>query len=233
MSLSLSLRSRSNSALSLSLSGFGFNPGSALLLGPSAPYGGVAANAAVSTALSGASGGVCALFTNLFWEERMTGEPKYVIMMAMNGALSGLVAITSGCASLEPWAAIVVGVVAGWLYMYASSVLIRLRIDDAVDAIPVHMVSGAWGLIATGLFASPDKLEYTYGSVSPPGLFYSFSTGVDVSLLVNQICALLFIGGWTLFTMIPVFIWLNYRSVFTLYCEGFCALVMLLQIAGT
>ena len=98
----------------------------------------------MSTALAGAAGGVAALFTNLYVEERRTGEPHFSLLMAMNGALSGLVAITAGCAVVEPWAAVVIGIIAGWLYIYASGLLIRLRIDDAVDAIPVHMVNGAW-----------------------------------------------------------------------------------------
>ena len=145
----------------------------------------------------------------MFYEERITGEPKFVIQMAMNGALSGLVAVTSGCALMEPYGAIITGLVAGWLYMLSSALLIKLRIDDAVDAIPVHMVNGCWGLIATGLLASPRLLELTYGSNSSdhPGLFYG-GTG---NLLLCQLMAVLFILGWTFITMFPFFIWLNYR----------------------
>jgi Amt family ammonium transporter len=192
---------------------FGFNPGSALLLEENGErFGQVAANAAVATALSGATGGICALFTQLWWEERMTGEPKFDIQMAMNGALSGLVAVTSGCAFMEPYAAIITGLVAGWLYMLSSALLIKLRIDDAVNAIPVHMVNGFWGLIATGLFASPRLLDFTYGESGHPGFFYSFRNGgADANLLVCQLCASLFIFGWTFITMFPFFIWLNYK----------------------
>ena len=146
----------------------------------------------------------------------MTGEPKFAIEMAMNGALSGLVAVTSGCALMSPWAAIVTGIIAGWAYMLSSSLLIKLRIDDAVNAIPVHMVNGCWGLIATGLFSSPSLLELTYGvkATNHPGFFYSFKNGgADVNLLVCQFMAILFILGWTFVTMFPFFIWLNYRCV--------------------
>jgi Amt family ammonium transporter len=175
----------------------------------------IAANAAVSTALSGAAGGVSALFTNLWIEERKTGEPSFSLVMAMNGALSGLVAITSGCALVEPWAAVVTGIIAGWLYIFGSSLLIRLRIDDAVDAIPVHMVNGMWGLLATGLVASPRKLELTYGASDHVGWFYSLGRGsFDASLLANQLLVLLLILGWTFFTMFPFFIWLNYKGWF-------------------
>mmetsp|Transcript_23431 Transcript_23431/g.55484 ORF Transcript_23431/g.55484 Transcript_23431/m.55484 type:complete len:601 (+) Transcript_23431:186-1988(+) len=192
---------------------FGFNPGSALLIENQDHFGEVAANAAVATALSGASGGICALFTQLWWEERMTGEPKFVIQMAMNGALSGLVAVTSGCAFMAPYAAIVTGLIAGWLYMLSSHLLVKLRIDDAVNAIPVHMVNGLWGLLATGLFAHPDMMELTHGNGEHPGFLYSFRHGgADANLLVCQLCAILFILGWTFVTMFPFFIWLNYRG---------------------
>ena len=172
--------------------------------------------------MAGASGGVCALFTNLWYEERRTGEPKFVLQMAMNGALSGLVAVTSGCALVEPYGAIIIGVIAGWLYMLSSALLIKLRIDDAVNAIPVHMVNGCWGLIATGLLASPRMLELTYGAQhsNHPGLFYTFGSGngpVDGNLLLCQIMAILFIFGWTFITMFPFFIWLNYKYVFYLF----------------
>lgn len=178
-------------------------------------FGRVAANAAVSTALSGAAGGISALFTSYLLEERSSGEGKFDISMAMNGVLSGLVAITSGCALMEPGLAIVTGIIAGWLYMWSSSFLVRIKIDDAVDAIPVHMFNGAWGLLATGLFASPEKLDFTYGDMdNHPGFFYSFKNGgVDGALLLSQVCAVLFIGGWAVCTMLPFFIWLNYKYV--------------------
>lgn len=191
--------------------GFGFNPGSALLL--SGPVGEIAANAAVSTALAGAAGGIAALFTNLWVEERKTGEPHFSILMTMNGALSGLVAITAPCALVEPWAALVIGVIAGWVYMASSALLIKLRIDDAVDAIPVHMFNGVWGMLATGLFASPEKMELTYGVSKHVGVFYSWARGSsDAALLACQTLAVLFIIGWTMVTVFPFFVWLNYKG---------------------
>lgn len=194
------------------LTGYGFNAGSALTLG-NENVGKVAANAAVSTALSGAAGGVSALFTNLYFEEKRTGEPNFSLHFAMNGSLGGLVAITSGCAVVEPWAAILTGTIAGWMYMLGSQLLIKLRIDDAVDAIPVHMINGMWGLIMTGFVASPRKLELTYGNSDHPGWFYSLGRGdTTAKLLGCQVCAVLFILGWTFFTMFPFYIWLNYKG---------------------
>jgi ammonium transporter, Amt family len=55
----------------------------------------------------------------------------------MNGCLTGLVAITAGCATVETWGAVLIGMVSGWVYFGLSKLLVRLRIDDAVDAVPV------------------------------------------------------------------------------------------------
>jgi Amt family ammonium transporter len=71
----------------------------------------------------------------------------------MNGALSGLVAITAGCATLAPWAAFVTGVVGGWVYIFVSNLLVKLRIDDAVDAVPGKSILSA---IIVGKFVSTD-----------------------------------------------------------------------------
>jgi Amt family ammonium transporter len=191
---------------------FGFNAGSALTL-DNEHFGEIASNAAVSTALSGAMGGISALFTNLVLEERRTGEPSFSMLMTMNGALSGLVAITGGCAVVEPWSAVVIGLVSGWLYIIGTNLLIRWRIDDAVDAIPVHMFNGMWGLLSTGLLASPRKLEFTYGSSKHPGFFYGMGRGdFNAVLLANQLVSIAFILGWTFFTMFPFFVWLNYKG---------------------
>ena len=177
----------------------------------------VAATAAANTALSGAAGGIAALFTNLYIVERRTGEPSFSIIHAMNGSLAGLVAITSGCGVVEAWAAIIIGMVAGWIYLFASWLLIQLRIDDAVDAIPVHMFNGIWGVIATGFFASPRLIELAYkGMGGYPGLFYATGNdgGGKANLLGCQFVLVIFIIGWVFVTMMPFFIWLNYKGWF-------------------
>jgi ammonium transporter, Amt family len=122
--------------------------------------------------------------------------------MTMNGCLTGLVAITAGCASVDTWAAVLIGVVAGWVYMFASKLLVRLRIDDAVDAIPVHMFGGAWGVIAAGLLSKPDFLLRAYGSDNYEGnhvgWFYEWGMGSgDFTLIGIQLIGVVFIFGWT------------------------------------
>eukprot|EP00542_Grammatophora_oceanica_P013517 CAMPEP_0194045696 /NCGR_PEP_ID=MMETSP0009_2-20130614/17543_1 /TAXON_ID=210454 /ORGANISM="Grammatophora oceanica, Strain CCMP 410" /LENGTH=56 /DNA_ID=CAMNT_0038690613 /DNA_START=32 /DNA_END=199 /DNA_ORIENTATION=+ len=56
--------------------------------------------------------------------------------MAMNGALGGLVGVTAGTSVVEPWAALFIGIIAGWVYYGFSKFLIMMKIDDAVDAVP-------------------------------------------------------------------------------------------------
>lgn len=165
----------------------------------------------VNTTVSGGAAGITGLFFNLFLVERRTGEPILDLMYAMNGSLAGLVAITAGAGVIEPWAALVTGSLAGVLYVIGSHFLIHLRIDDAVDAIPVHLFNGVWGLISVGLFAVPSKLEIHYERSDHPGWFYSLREGEsDGRLMGLQLIGLLFIFGWVSCIMLPFFIFLNY-----------------------
>ena len=198
----------------LSLLGYGFNSGSALLLSVE-DTGKVAALAAVNTSLAAASGCFSSLVTHLFLEERRTGEIKFDLGKAMNGALGALVAITAPCGTVENWAAVAIGSVAGLLYLSASSTLVYFRLDDAVDAIPVHLANGIWGMIATGLFTSPGRLLDAYDTDEHVGWFYELGRGsTSATLLGNQVLAVLFVLGWVISTMLPFFLWLNYMGWF-------------------
>lgn len=179
---------------------YGFNPGSTLsIIG----NGDVAALCAVTTTLSAASGCASALFFDTMMGMKKTGEAEYDLSMAMNGCLGGLVGITAGCAVVEPWAAVVIGLISGIIYALASKLLIKLRIDDAVDAIPVHLFNGMWGCIATGLFAVPSRAADA-AFARKGGLFYD-----DANLLGAEICGILFILAWVVGTMVPFFMMLN------------------------
>jgi len=189
--------------------------GVAALFTPYLNTGNIAALAAVNTTLSAASGGVAALFTSLFIEERLTGEAKFDLKKLMNGCLGGLVSITAGCAIVEPWAAAVIGLMGGWVYLLSSALLISYRIDDAVDAIPVHLACGMWGTLAVGLLASPARVQNTYRSSNHVGWFYSLGRGsFDAHLLAAQICCILFVIAWVFILMLPFFSWLNYMGWF-------------------
>ena len=127
----------------------GFNPGSTFA-GTDLRI----AIVAVNTLLAGCFGTVTAIaWTNAKW-----GKPD--ISMACNGMLAGLVAITAPCAFVAPWAACVIGLIAGLLVCYGVYFFDHvLHVDDPCGAISVHGVCGAWGVLAVGLFA-----DGTYGA---------------------------------------------------------------------
>lgn len=184
---------------------YGFNPGSTLAIATD-NLGNVASLVAVNTTLAACAGAVSAMFTSTFMERMRTGLASYDVTYTMNGCLTGLVAITAGCATVDPWAAVIIGIFAGWFYLLGSNILIRLRIDDAVDAIPVHMVGGAWGVIATGLFTTSNRLNAAFGTDENIGWFFEWGRGSgNFTMLGAQIVGILFIFGWTMATMIPFF----------------------------
>lgn len=186
---------------------YGFNPGSTLAISPSG-YGDVAALCAVTTTLSAATGSVTAMFFDTILSMISEGHAEYDITMAMNGALGGLVGITGNCSVVEPWAAVVIGMISGFVYVLSSKLLVMLKIDDAVDAIPVHFFCGIWGCIATGLFAAPRLIAMTYGWDSA-GLFYGGG-----KLLGIECVGILFIFGWTAGLMTPFFFILKALGLF-------------------
>jgi Ammonium Transporter Family len=121
------------------------------------------------------------------------------------------VAITAGCGVVDYWASVLIGMVSGWVYMLCDYALIRLHIDDAVSAIPVHLGNGLWGIVAVGLWARPSLLEAAYGMSSHPGLFFATDGS---NLLPAQLVGGLFILGWTAVTMLPFFVALDYFQCF-------------------
>lgn len=136
---------------------------------------------------------------------------------AMNGALAGLVSITSGCFVMDYWSSAITGMLAGIVYITGCRLLDAWRIDDAVNAVPVHMMNGALGLLATGLFANPIHVEEAYGVTCHGGLFFELGSNAgsfDATLLGNQCIGLLLIAGWATFTTTPFFLWLNYNGWF-------------------
>lgn len=193
---------------------YGFNPGSTLQITPTG-YGDTAGLCAVTTTLSAAFGCISALFTDTLLGLSKTGEAEYDLTMAMNGALSGLVGITAGCSTVTPWAACVIGMVAGWVYVFSSGLLVKLKIDDAVDAIPVHFFNGIWGCLAVGLFAEPSRVTNAYSNTKHFGWFYSWGQGsADVHLLLLQFLGVVWIIGWVTAIMTPFFFMLHAMGIF-------------------
>jgi Amt family ammonium transporter len=121
---------------------FGFNAGSALAANGIATVAFVNTNTAAGAAVLGW----------MFSEWVGKGAPTAV--GGATGAVAGLVGITPAAGFVEPWAAIVIGAIAGFLCYEACSWKTRLGYDDALDVVGVHGVGGTWGALATGLFAS-------------------------------------------------------------------------------
>jgi Amt family ammonium transporter len=167
---------------------YGFNPGSTL--GLSGGLAEIAARVAVTTTLAATAGGVTA--TLLSWVR----GGKSDLSLALNGILGGLVAITAGCATLEPWAAIVVGVVAGFVIVYGVALLDTLKIDDPVGAVPVHLMNGVWGTLAVGLLSSEALMDNAYGVTSTWGILL----GGGSDLLVTQLVGIAATGIWVVVT---------------------------------
>ncbi|OGV97403.1 MAG: hypothetical protein A2W53_02940 [Nitrospinae bacterium RIFCSPHIGHO2_02_39_11] len=85
------------------------------------------------------------------------GKPD--VGMTLNGALSGLVAITAGCAHVEPLWAVIIGIAAGIIVVFSVIQFDKLKIDDPVGAVSVHGVCGVWGTVALGIFKTGEMFS--------------------------------------------------------------------------
>ena len=150
---------------------YGFNVGSAL-----AAVDVNLASIAVTTTLSAAAASISAMYTSM-----ISGKPD--VSMTLNGALAGLVGITAGCANVNNLGAVLIGLVSGVLVVYSINFIEKKGFDDAVGAISVHGVCGAWGVLAVAIFDTSD------------GLINGGS-----SLFVPQIIGMLAIAAWAYIT---------------------------------
>jgi Amt family ammonium transporter len=153
----------------------------------------IAAKAAVATTLAAAAGGGATMLTDAYmWPKKL--EPRRM----NNGILCGLVAV-SGCAGLvEPWAAVLIGAIAGLIYVISSYFLLVWHVDDVVDAVPVHFFGGIWGIIAPALFTNETDYVLRYGHPTDSqeggicGLFMGCASGgailgANVVLLISSV----------------------------------------------
>lgn len=162
---------------------FGFNPGSTLGADFSV------ARIAITTNLAAAAGATVAMF--LSWYD--SGKPD--VGYTLNGVLAGLVAITAPCAVVSPTSALIIGGVGAVVMYYGTFMLERFGIDDAVGAVPVHGLAGAWGTISVGLFAqAPFSTDFT-------GLFF----GGGMHQLGVQLLGVTTVLAWTVGASYAVF----------------------------
>lgn len=137
-----SLTSASLGVLILWLGWFGFNPGSTM----SAGNGVAIAHVIVATNIGACTGALTALVTAWL----LLGKPD--LSMILNGCLAGLVAVTAPCAFVSVTSCAIIGAVGGVLVVLAVLFFDKLRLDDPVGALAVHLMNGVWGTLALGLF---------------------------------------------------------------------------------
>lgn len=151
---------------------FGFNGGS--LLKADTSVGAVVLN----TVLAGGAG----VFGSLCWTI-MLRKPVLVIHI-VNGSLAGLVAITAGAATMVPAFAVLTGFIAGIVMLVSSELLLSLKLDDVVGAIPVHGFAGVWGTLATGLFYEGNLFDSSLISIQLVGVAVAFLWSFPVAFIV-------------------------------------------------
>jgi Amt family ammonium transporter len=186
---------------------FGFNPGSSLA-GTDLRISYIVVNTMLAS-VTGALGAMVALSLR-----GLKPDPT----MLCNGMLAGLVAITAPCAFVDPWAAAVIGAVAGVLVVYSVFFWERHGIDDPVGAISVHGVNGLWGVLSVGIFATGQygagwngvvrpEMVASYGSDGVRGLLYG-----DGGQLVMQAidCVVLAIFGFVM-----AYVWFKISDLIT------------------
>ena len=149
--------------LILWLGWFGFNGGSVLSADPT-----LTSLTLVTTCLAAAAGGVAsALFSNIMYK-------NYDLTMFMNGVLGGLVGITAGADQMSPTDAIIIGLIAGVIIVLGVALIDRLKLDDPVGAVTVHLICGIWGTLAVGIFgqmAGVDQFLIQLKAILIVGLF--------------------------------------------------------------
>ncbi len=127
---------------------FGFNGGSVLSADP-----GLVSLVLVTTSLAAAAGGVGAMLTT--WNVYKTPD----ITMLLNGILAGLVGITAGADLMSPIESIIIGFISGVIVVFAVSGFDKIKLDDPVGALSVHLVCGIFGTLAVGIFGAKAGLE--------------------------------------------------------------------------
>ncbi len=110
---------------------------------------------------------------------------KFDITMILNGALGGLVAITAGADLFDIYTPIWIGLIGGALVVFAVPLFDRLRIDDPVGALSVHLVNGIWGTLAVGIFAQDVSLAAQLKGVAVVGVF-AFGASYVFMYVINK-----------------------------------------------
>ena len=149
--------------LILWLGWFGFNGGSVLSADPT-----LTSLTLVTTCLAAAAGGVVAMLVSSAMYKNLD------LTMFLNGILGGLVGITAGADQMSPTDAILIGSIAGAIIVFAVALVDKLKLDDPVGAIAVHLVCGVWGTLAVGIFGNLAGLDQFISQLIGVGAYAVF-----------------------------------------------------------
>ncbi len=180
-------------ALVLWLGWFGFNPGSTMAVIPADM-----ARICVTTNTAAAM----ALITSTIAASYFMGKPD--LGMSVNGLLAGLVAVTAPCAYISVGSSAIIGAIAGVTVVAGVILFDKLKADDPVGALAVHLFHGVLGTIFVGLFAQDKFIPNTTGN----GLFF----GGGMKLLLTQVKGILAVGVFTFAT--SAIAWLAVKAIF-------------------
>jgi len=161
---------------------FGFNPGSTM----AADWNAIAR---IATTTNTAAAAAAFSATLMAWW--LLGKPD--LSMTLNGCLAGLVAITAPCAFVSVLSSLIIGLVAGVLVVLSVLFFDRVKVDDPVGAVSVHLVCGTFGTLAVGLFAQ-DLLPNTTGN----GLFFGGGAKLLLAQLAGVAATGIFVFGISL-----------------------------------
>ena len=156
---------------------YGFNPGSTL----SGNNWSIAAIAVTTTLAACAAAATAMTYTWIKYKKPDVG-------LTLGATLGGLVAITAGTANVSPGSSIIIGLIAGILYVEAAGFFDRIKVDDPVGAVSCHAVNGVWGTLAVGLFAQKE-----FGGIN--GLFFGGGFGQLISQIIGVIAVFVFVFG--------------------------------------
>ncbi|CAK5114814.1 unnamed protein product [Meloidogyne enterolobii] len=171
-----------------------FNGGSAVDIARPGS-GQLVAKAMVITLICGAFAAIVVLIEHKLWHD------KWTVLLTMNGCLTGMISSCAGCNQMEMWGTVITGMGGGLFYIGFSKLLLKLRIDDTLDAFAVHAGGGLWGLISVCIVSNQPGRGLIYA-------LFSWSLTTILHAIVQfgwQLLAAIVIILWSGLLVIPLF----------------------------
>lgn len=146
--------------------------------------------AIVNTVIGGAAGAITAMII-----KRLGYADKYwSLLFTINGGLTGMVALCAGCNVVHPYAAFVIGVIAGIAYVAWSTLVVKLKIDDPLDAVAVHLGGGIWGVLSAPIFNKDSGILYDGGLLSFRGFGWNLLGVIVIMIWSGSLAFILFLA---------------------------------------